>query len=155
MGDVGIALAKRAANLFRTRVGAYPDGITIEELHAELRMAGHRIEGDEPNSVLRSALNGSQAHGIWQMVEGGLWGLGNGVSSKLEGLAGRALADALYEFVQRRWPSHRFHYEEARVQLERSGVKVKGTGSTTLAALRGAPDRFEPDVIHRGWWRWK
>ena len=153
MGEVGKALAKRAADIYSNRLGAYPEGIAIDELYSELRMAGHPIDGDNPISVLRSALNASQAEGIWVMVDGGLWGLGSGVSSNLEGLSGKALADALYDFVRVRWPSHLFHYEEARVQLEKTGIKVKGTGSTTLGALRGAPDRFVPD--RPGWWRWK
>jgi hypothetical protein len=155
MGETGIALAHSAAEVFSRRVGAYPDGIAMEELLAELRMSGLRIDADDPVSVLRSALNSSQAHGVWERLEGGLWRLGDGVSSKVEGLTGRGLADAMYAFVQQRWPSHLFHYEEARVQLEKTGLKVKGTGSTTLGALKGSPDRFEPVPGRRGWWRWK
>jgi hypothetical protein len=155
MGLVGIALARRAAEVFKSRAGAYPDGIGIQDLESELRMAGVHIEGDDPEVVLRSALNSSQTHGVWVPVEGYLWALGSGLPSKTDGLTGRALADELYRFVEVRWPSHLFHYEVAREALERTGVKVKGTGTTTLNALRGSPERFEADPIHRGWWRWK
>ena len=114
MGEVGIALAKRPAEVFGSRLGAYPDGIAIDELNSELRMAGNRIDGDNPSAVLRSALNASQANGIWEMVDGGLWALGNGASSRLEGLTGNALADALYEFVRRRWPNHLLRLQRLR-----------------------------------------
>ena len=73
----------------------------------------------------------------------------------LEGLAGRPLAEALYAFVQVAYPGHVFHYEKARVGLERTGVAVRGTGSTTRGALAAASDLFEHEPGRGGLWRWK
>lgn len=70
-------------------------------------------------------------------------------------LSGRALAEVLHAFVQQRCPGHVFHYEEARVALERTGVDVRGTGSVTRAALAATTDLFEHIPEKRGYWRWK
>lgn len=71
------------------------------------------------------------------------------------GLTGKALADALYDFVRDRYPNHVFHYEAAREALQKTGVDVKGTGATTRGALKGAGDRFEKLPDRTGRWRWK
>lgn len=151
----GRELARQALVLFGARAAAYPDGITIDELLRELRLAGHAIEGDDPVVVLRSALNDSQAHGFWAREDGGLWRPGTGTSSKDAGLTGRPLAAALYEFVRLRWPGGVFHYEDARLALEKTGVKVKGTGKTTIRALESAPEWFARVEGQPGMWRWR
>jgi hypothetical protein len=155
VGLTGQALAVEALRVFRRVEGKYPSGITIEELEYELRVQDVRIESDNYITALRSALNASQKGGTWRLVDAGMWLPGNGVSKTDTGLTGKALADALYAFVCDRYPDHVFHYETARVGLEKTGVPVKGTGSTTLSALNRAGDRFERVVGRRGYWRWK
>jgi hypothetical protein len=154
-GLTGQALALEALRVFRHVEGKYPSGITIEELEYELRVQDVRIESDNYITALRSALNASQKGGTWRLVDAGMWLPGNGVSKTETGLTGKVLAGALYVFVRDRYPDHVFHYETARVGLEKTGVLVKGTGSTTLGALNGAGDRFERVVGRRGYWRWK
>jgi hypothetical protein len=127
----------------------------MDEMLVELRRAGCSVAGDDPTMTLRSALNGSQKNGVWVRYDGGLWALGSGESKMESGLSGRALAEALYDFVRVAYPGHVFHYEEGRVRLERTGVEVKGTGSTTRAALVSADDLFEHVPDRRGYWRWK
>jgi len=151
----GVGLARVAMEVFAPRAAAYPQGITIGELANELRMAGRPIHGGDPQMTLRSALNNSQVHGVWRRRNGGLWVAGDGNSKMLEGLAGRPLAEALYAFVQVAYPGHVFHYEKARVGLERTGVAVRGTGSTTRGALAAASDLFEHEPGRGGLWRWK
>ncbi len=66
---------------------------------------------------------------------------------EIVGVVRRSVGYALYDFVRVRWPSGRFHCEEARVALEKTGVKVKGTGwgrTGPVPSPGGA----------RGWWRW-
>lgn len=154
-GLKGQALALEALRVYRLAEARYRSGITIAELDDELRIAGVRIESDNYAIALRSALNASIVKGIWRLVDVGMWLPGDGVSKAETGLTGKALAAALYDFVRRTYPDHEFHYERAREALERTGVKVKGTGATTRAALAGAPDRFTPVVGKRGFWRWK
>jgi hypothetical protein len=153
--DRGLGLARIALDVFRGRADAYPDGIRIAELSRELELAGHSIRGRDPLTTLRSALNGSQAHGLWRPRDGGLWVAGDGSSKMETGLFGRPLAEALYQFVRERYPAGEFHYEKARVGLERTGTAVRGTGSTTRAALAGARDLFEHVPGRGGNWRWK
>ncbi|MBF6605171.1 MAG: hypothetical protein IVW53_06265 [Chloroflexi bacterium] len=154
-GLKGQALALEALRVYRLAEARYPSGITIAELEYELRIAGVRIESDNDVVALRSALNASIVKGIWRLVDVGMWLPANGVSKTETGLAGKPLAAALHDFVRVTYPDHEFHYERAREALERTGVKVKGTGSTTRASLVGAPDRFTPVVGKRGYWRWK
>jgi hypothetical protein len=142
-------------DVFRVRAATYPEGIKVAELQRELERAGHRVEGDNPYSVLRSALNGSQPHGLWTRRDGGLWQPGDGISKMKSGLFGRDLAEALHAFVKGRYPGRVFGYEEARLALEKTGVNVKGTGTTTRAALRRATDLFEHLPGRDGRWRWK
>jgi hypothetical protein len=151
----GIELARLALDTFRVRAGAYPDGIKVRELQHELDLAGHPIDADNAYSVLQSALNASQAHGLWARVGGGLWEPGDGISKMTDGLSGRALAEALYAFVKVRYPGQVFDYEGARLGLEATGVDVKGTGDITRAALRSATDLFEHVPGRDGQWRWK
>jgi hypothetical protein len=154
-GFKGQALAEEALRIYRLRAERYSTGITIDELEYELRLLGVRIASDNHLIALRSALNASQKRGTWLLVDSGTWLPGAGVSKTETGLTGKALASALYEFVREKYPDHVFHYEAAREGLERTGVDVKGTGSTTRGALVGAGDRFEPVVGRRGYWRWK
>ena len=150
----GAELAREALRVFKARQATYPVGISVVDLEHELRMAGVTVDGDDPGRTLSDALNASQVDGIWARQDEALWLPGTGVSKRASGLSGRPLAVALYNFVRERWPSGRFHYEEARVQLEKTGVSVKGTGSTTRAALVGSPDLFAPIAGAPGWWRW-
>jgi hypothetical protein len=150
----GRELANAALAVFERRRAAYPDGISIDDLVRELRSAAVGIDGDNDSRVLADALNRSQVDNVWARQEGALWLPGSGLQRSADGLSGRALAEALYDFVRTRWPSGRFHYEEARVQLEKTGARVKGTGSVTRAALVGSPDLFAPVAGARGWWHW-
>jgi hypothetical protein len=149
------ASTKRSLELFRGRTAAYPAGITIAELLGELHRADIAVGGNDPASTLRSSLNGSQVFGLWLRREGGMWVEGAGRSKMDGGLSGRSLAEALHAHVRHRYPGGQFHYEVARVDLERTGVEVKGTGRTTRAAMLGAPDLFEHVATRRGYWRWK
>jgi hypothetical protein len=151
---MGRALADVALAVFARRRSAYPEGISVPDLASELRQAGVPVDGEDPHRTLSDALNASQVDNVWARQEGATWLPGSGVARPVDGLSGRALADDLYDFVRARWPSGRFHHEEARVQLEKTGVRVRGTGSVTRAALSGAPDRFAPVEGARGWWRW-
>jgi hypothetical protein len=153
--DRGLGLALVAAEIYRRRAAAYRGGIRMGEMLEELRRAGCSVAGDDPIITLRSALNGSQKNGVWVRHDGGLWLLGSGESKVASGLSGRALAEALYAFVRVEYPRRVFHYEEARVRLERTGVDVKGTGTTTRTALERADDLFEHVPDRRGYWRWK
>ena len=151
----GVELARLALDVFRVRAAAYLDGIKVRELEHELELAGHAVDSDNTYSVIHGALNDSQAHGLWARHGGGLWRPGDGVSKMTDGLSGRALAEALYGFVRGRYPGRVFDYEVARLGLEATGVKVKGTGKTTRAALERAPDLFEYMPDRKSTWRWK
>jgi hypothetical protein len=154
-GLKGQALAEAALRVYRLREETYRAGITVDELEREMRLQGIAIASDNNITALRSALNASQAKGTWRLVDAGMWLPGDSIPKGSAGLSGRALADALYGFVRVRYPGHEFHYEEARVALEKTGVEVKGTGNTTRGALTGSPDRFTPVAGKRGYWRWK
>jgi hypothetical protein len=151
----GVGLARTALEVFQARIGAYPDGIRIKELADELGRADKPIFGARPLVTLQSALNASQAHGVWHRKAGALWVAGSGNSRMESGLSGRALAEALYGFVVVHYPDHIFHYGKTLDELERSGIKVRGTGNTMRAALAGAPKRFEHIPGRSGNWRWK
>ena len=154
-GLQGQALAEEALRVFRIVEAKYPTGITIAELEEELRAQRVRIASDNYITALGSALNASQKRGTWFRVGEGIWRPGSGLSQMENGLSGKPLADALYPFVVERYPNREFHYEKARLELVKSGVAVKGTGSTMRGALVGSPDRFEPVIGKRGYWRWK
>ena len=154
-GLVGITLAQQALAVFLPRAGAYPDGIRVEELIRELGLVAHEIGGEDPRRTLRDALNSSQVRGVWQRQNGATWAPGIGVSKMEGGLSGRALAEALHDFVRVRYPAGEFHYETAREELEASGVQVRGTGNTTRAVLVAATDLFESVPDRRAYWRWK
>jgi hypothetical protein len=151
----GVELARLALGVFRVRAGAYPDGVKVRELQRELELAGHPVDADNAYSVIASALNASQPHGLWARQGGGLWLPGDGVSKMKSGLFGRALAEALHAFVKGRYPGRVFDYEAARLALEATGVKVKGTGRTTRGALARATDLFEHLPGQTSRWRWK
>jgi hypothetical protein len=154
-GLVGVALAQQALDVFLPRAGAYPGGIRVDELVRELGLAGHAIGGNDPRRTLRDALNSSQVRGVWQRQDGATWVPGTGVSKMNAGLSGRALAEALHQFVRELYPAREFHYERAREELEATGAEVRGTGDTTRAALVAATDLFESVPDRRAYWRWK
>ena len=141
--------------MFQPRAGAYSGGIRIDDLVRELRLAEVVIGGRDPRRTLRDALNSSQVRGVWQRQDGATWVPGTGVSKMSAGLAGRALAKALHDFVRVKYPAGEFHYEVAREELEATGVQVRGTGETTRTALESATDLFERVPDRRAYWRWK
>jgi hypothetical protein len=151
----GLGLARTALQVFQARFGTYPDGIRIKELADELARAEKPIFGASPLVTLQSALNASQAHGVWHRKAGALWVAGSGNSKMDSGLYGRALAEAIYDFVVVHYPDHIFHYGKTLDEMEASGTKVRGTGNTMRAALGGAPERFEHIPDRSGNWRWK
>ena len=151
----GKALARNALETFQLVQGKYPSGITVPELLEELRHRGRKIAHADERLALQSALNDSQARGVWSRVARGLWLPGNGFDKTASGLYGQDLADAVYPFVQRRYPNGTFHYEKAREELEATGVDVRGTGHVMLHALNGSPLRFEKLPGRKGFWRWK
>lgn len=151
----GMGLARLALDVFRKRSESYPDGIRLAELLRELSLAGHSVGGNDPLVTLRSGLNGSQKFGLWVRHDGGVWFPGDGQSKMDAGISGRELAEALHRYVVEENPGGVFHYEKARVGLERTGVDVRGTGSTTRAALVAATDLFEHVPGRGGLWRWK
>jgi hypothetical protein len=146
-----------AAHLLLMHRDRYRSGIEIDELVKLLEASGITIAGDDPWSTLRSALNMAQK--TWVRGDNATWIPVNEVRPVGPELSGRALSDAVYAFVQERYPNARvFHYEQAKELLMKTGVRIKGTatGPTMRAALAGSPDRFEPATSHgRGWWRWK
>lgn len=154
-GARGLPLAYLALEVFRGVEPTYPGGVKIGDLARELALAGQAIAGDNPRVTLSSALNNSQAHGVWARQPGAVWLPGGGLSKMAEGLAGRDLAESLHAYVSRKYPAGIFHYEEARVGLESTGVIVRGTGKVTRAALDSAPALFEQIPGRRGYWRWK
>ena len=151
----GVELAGLALDVFRARAATYPDGIKVRELQRELELADHPVDADNAYSVIQSALNASQPHGLWARQGGGLWLPGDGISKMQSGLSGRDLAEALHAFVKGRYPGGVFGYEQARLALEATGVKVKGTGKTTRGALARATDLFGHLPGRGGKWRWK
>lgn len=143
-----------AAHLYLRRRDRYRSGIAVDELVKELEASGIRIGSDDPWSTLRTALNGAQdlfvsaSEGRWRWVEE--------VRPVGTEISGRALAAAAHAFVRERYPRDRvFHYEDAKEQMIRQGVRIKGPvpGRTMLAALKGSPALFER--TGRGMWRWK
>lgn len=146
----GQALAEEALRIYHVKEGNYPTGITVEDLEREIRLQGVRIASDNHLTALRSALNNSQAKGTWRNADVGMWLPGDGVSKSATGLSGRPLAEALYDFVRVHYPGGEFHYESARLALARTGVDVKGTGSTTRNSLAAASDLFEAVPGRRG-----
>jgi hypothetical protein len=154
-GLKGQALANEALRVYRRVAAKYPSGISAAELLEELRLAGDTIAAPNHRSALASALNQSQARGVWSNMARGLWLPGSGFDKTASGLYGEELADAIYTYVQRRYPEGVFHYEEAREGLEATGVDVRGTGSTMRGALNRAGPRFEKVAGRRGYWRWK
>ena len=91
-----------AVRVFRLVEAKYPTGITIDDLKYDLRVHGVRIASDNQTTALRSALNDSQKEGTWRSVDTVMWLPGDGVSKTETGLSGKALADALYDFVRDR-----------------------------------------------------
>lgn len=129
-------------------------GMALDDLVRELESSGIKIKGDDPWTTLRSALNGAQD--MWVPSDDSDWRWIETKRAVGTELSGKALADVAYTHVQERYPRDRmFHYEEAKEQLLRKGVRIKGasTGPTMRAALVGSPDRFES--LGRGMWRWK
>ena len=119
-----------------------------------MRLAGVSVDGDNTSRAIADALNASQVDGVWARQDGAVWLPGDGVSRRVQGLSGKALADALYDLVRVRWPGGSFHYETAGEALRRTGVPIKGTGRTISAALEGSPERFARIPGARGQWRW-
>ena len=149
----GRALAE-AAHLHTIHKDRYRSGVEIPDLVRELEASGIRVSGDDPWMTLRSALNGAQD--LWVLGEGSHWIAVDAVRAVGTEVSGMALADIVYAHVVERYPRERtFHYEEAKEQLLRKGVRIKGpvTGRTIRSALVGSPDRFE--TVGRGMWRWK
>ena len=148
----GKALADETLRIFKIRAERYPAGASVPELRDDLRDFGVWIGSDNDESVLRSALNQSQERGTWRMVDEARWYPGDGIAKA--GISGRELAVAMHAFVMQAYPGGEFHYEIARLGLEKTGVKVKGLGGPTRSALAAAPDLFEMSP-RRGYWRWR
>jgi len=124
-GDAGVpTFTGLARAMFELRRGASADGVTLEELLRGLRMAGIEVDGDDPNCTLADALSASQADRVWERQDGATWLSGTRLARPGTGSLAKPLADALSDPVRVRWPSGRFHHEEARVQLEKTGVRV-------------------------------
>ncbi len=151
----GAKLAEAAYLLARPR-DQHHQGIELADLVRMIEGSGIRIAGNDPWMTLRSALNADQAH--W-LVNDALWVPIEERRAVGTELSGRALSDAIYPFVQERYPSDRvFHYETAKEALLKTGVRIKGraTGPTMRKALVGSSDRFELYPARgRGYWRWK
>lgn len=109
----------------------YRSGVAIDDLVRELESAGIAIAGDDPWSTLRSALNAAQDR--WVHGSDGTWIPIPQKQPVGTELSGRALSDAIYAFVQVRYPIERvFHYEQAKEELLRTGVRIKQERATQL-----------------------
>jgi hypothetical protein len=143
-----------AAHLYARRRDPHRSGLAIDVMVGELETSNISIAGDDPWSTLRTSLNGAQD--IWINANEAGWRWIEEIRPIGGELSGRALSDVVYDHVRGRYPNERtFHYEEAKEQLLRKGVRIKGpvTGRTMRSALVGSPDRFES--VARGMWRWK
>lgn len=143
-----------AAHLYAIHKDRYRSGVELGDLVRELEASGVHIAGDDPWTTLRSALNGDQTR--WVLGDDARWIAVDEVRPVGTEVSGKALGDIVYAHVQERYPRDRmFHYDEAKEQLLRKGVRIKGpvTGRTMRSALVGSPERFES--VGRGMWRWK
>ncbi len=154
MPELSARTLAEAAHLYARSRDPYRSGIHIDDMVRDLEASGVRITGDDPWSTLRTALNGAQD--LWINANDAGWRWIERLQAVGTELSGRSLADVVYAHVRERYPDERlFHYEEAKEQLLRKGVRIKGpvTGRTMRSALAGSPERFE--LVARGRWRWK
>jgi hypothetical protein len=151
----GDALASRALEIARIEDRA-SHGMTISELLAAITRHGEVVRGDNPASVLRSALNRNQH--IWEHPARGLWAWRSEAAfDPSVGLSGAELADAAYSVAVRLDPGRRgIHYEAIAADLKRTGIAVRGPqpGSTLSRALASS-GRFARSPEEIGVWVWR
>ena len=69
----GLELARAALEIYGRRGKVYPDGIIVDDLERELRLAGVSVDGDNTSRALADALNASQVDGVWARQDGAAW----------------------------------------------------------------------------------
>ena len=140
-GYDGGTIERQEAGRGRASAAHAPRPLSVrhrDELVKLLESSGIVIAGDDPWSTLRSALNMVQK--TWVRGDDAKWIPVNEVRPVGTELSGRALSDAIYAFVQERYPNDRvFHYEQVKEAHIKTGVRIKGTatGPTMRAALAG------------------
>lgn len=138
------------------RLDPQAEGLHISQIEETIERDGARIRGDNPRSVLQSALN--TASHMFRRTGRQVWtwiAPGDGADPTV-GISGKELLDAAYALARRLDPSRAgIHYETLKETIQREGTAVRGTnpGQTMTRVLRGAPDRFEP--LGRGMYRWR
>ena len=150
----GDALALRAHELARTEDRS-KDGMTVPELLAALARHGDSVRGDDPASVLRSALNRSQH--LWRHPSRGLWVWEEAPADPTLGISGAELADAAHAVARRLDPAQAgIHYEKLAAELKRTGVVIRGpqAGATLRRALEKS-GRFIASPERDGTWTWR
>jgi hypothetical protein len=150
----GDALALRAHELARVEDRSR-DGMTAPELLAALARHGDSVRGDDPASVLRSALNRSQH--LWRHPGRGLWVWEETPADPTLGISGAELADAAHAVARRLDPARAgLHYEKLAAELKRTGVVIRGpqAGSTLRGALEKS-GRFVASPERDGTWTWR
>jgi hypothetical protein len=151
----GTALAEEAHRLAR-RLDPKAQGLYIGVIEDAIEGSGARIRGDNPRSVLSSALNRQER--MFRRTGRATWTwLAPAAGTELTaGLSGVPLADAAYALARRLDPKQAgIHYETLKERLEREGTPVRGPnrGHTFRGAIGRAPDRFE--ALGRGMYRWQ
>ncbi len=149
----GDALAARAWRVAQVE-DASRLGITIGDLAAAIRRHGDMIGGDNPSSVLRSALNRNQH--LWDRLGDGGWLWKENPVDPTSGLSGEDLADAAWHAARVIDPTQRgAHYEQIAKELRRRDTKIRGPqeGGTLTAALSKSL-HFRKATRDEGVWIW-
>lgn len=148
----GSALADAAYQRARV-LDSVRRGLQIEEIEHDMAASAVSVRGDNPRSVLSSALNRAQhlfrrsGRAVWE------WLPDDSGRNPDNGLSGRDLADADFRVAQRLDPANRgIHYEKLKAAiLERGEIKGPNPGKTILGSLSRADDLF--DGLGHGIWR--
>lgn len=152
----GTALADAAHNLAQ-RLDPNRGGLEISAIEQALEFESITIRGNNPRSVLQSALNRQQhrfrrtGRGIWT------WLPPNEGGDPTAGLSGKDLEDAAYDAARSMITSSgTFHYEDLKARLLRDGTTIKGPNQgQTIRRIMQTSSKFELVEPGKGVFRWK